>query len=192
MSTFHYNVNKLQKLSEHQLRDEKLNWHETYRHSAYISIGGLHTGLTEGDIVIVFSQWGEVVDVNLVREKETGKSKGFAFLAYEDQRSTDLAIDNANGMILLNKRLRVDHVTEYKAPIRTDPSRLDEDGHPLQLPYEATGAEGGGICVFGITEDEKRKIGSMSDVKYEDKTKLKVDPDEQWAKEFEESLKNEK
>jgi RNA recognition motif-containing protein len=33
-----------------------------------------------------------VVDVNLVRDKGTGKSKGFAFLAYEDQRSTILAV----------------------------------------------------------------------------------------------------
>lgn len=30
--------------------------------------------------------------MNLVRDKGTGKSKGFAFLAYEDQRSTILAV----------------------------------------------------------------------------------------------------
>lgn len=32
------------------------------------------------------------MDVNLVRDKGTGKSKGFAFIAYEDQRSTTLAV----------------------------------------------------------------------------------------------------
>ena len=37
------------------------------------------------------------MDINLVRDKTTGKSKGFAFLAYEDQRSTILAVDNFNG-----------------------------------------------------------------------------------------------
>lgn len=42
---------------------------------------------------IIFSpRYGEVVDINLVRDKGTGKSKGFAFLAYEDQRSTVLAV----------------------------------------------------------------------------------------------------
>ena len=30
--------------------------------------------------------------------QDTGKSKGFAFLCYEDQRSTVLAVDNFNGM----------------------------------------------------------------------------------------------
>lgn len=39
-----------------------------------------------------FYRYGEIVDVNLVRDKGTGKSKGFAFVAYEDQRSTNLAV----------------------------------------------------------------------------------------------------
>lgn len=44
------------------------------------------------DMQMDVSRYGEVVDVNLVRDKGTGKSKGFAFLAYEDQRSTILAV----------------------------------------------------------------------------------------------------
>lgn len=38
--------------------------------------------MNEGDIAIVFSEFGEIVDLNLVRDKVTGKSKGFAFVAY--------------------------------------------------------------------------------------------------------------
>ncbi len=38
------------------------------------------------------------MNINLVRDKKSGKSKGFCFLAYEDQRSTILAVDNFNGM----------------------------------------------------------------------------------------------
>jgi RNA-binding motif X-linked protein 2 len=43
-------------------------------------------------------RYGEVVNLNLVRDKATGKSKGFCFLCYEDQRSTVLAVDNLNGI----------------------------------------------------------------------------------------------
>lgn len=48
-----------------------------YKHNTFINvyiryIGNLDTRLTEGDIVIVFSQFGEPIDVNLVRDKETG------------------------------------------------------------------------------------------------------------------------
>jgi len=47
------------------------------------------------------SRYGEVVDINLVRDKGTGKSKGFAFLAYEDQRSTNLAVGSSLCPIIL-------------------------------------------------------------------------------------------
>jgi len=50
------------------------------------------------------------------RDKDTGKTKGFGFLMYEDQRSTILAVDNLNGARVLEKTLRVDHVKNYKQP----------------------------------------------------------------------------
>lgn len=69
--------------------------------------------MTEGDIIVIFSQFGEPVYLNLVRDKESGKSKGFAFLKYEDQRSTDLAVDNLGGATIMGRVLKVDH-TRYK------------------------------------------------------------------------------
>jgi hypothetical protein len=50
---------------------------------------------------LVIRRYGEVVDVNLVRDKGTGKSKGFAFIAYEDQRSTNLAVGSSLYPIIL-------------------------------------------------------------------------------------------
>nr|GEU87457.1 zinc finger CCCH domain-containing protein 25 [Tanacetum cinerariifolium] len=55
-------------------------------------------------------RYGEIVDVNLVRDKGTKKSKGFAFVAYEDQRSTVLVVDNLNGAQVLGRTIRVDHI----------------------------------------------------------------------------------
>ena len=54
--------------------------------------GGLNFKMSEGDVIAVFSQYGEPNHVNLVRDEETGKSKGFCFLGYNDQRSTRLAV----------------------------------------------------------------------------------------------------
>jgi len=39
----------------------------------------------------------QVEDVHLVRDDDTGQSKGFAFLKYEDARSCVLAVDNLIG-----------------------------------------------------------------------------------------------
>jgi len=77
-------------------------------------VGGLDYQLTEGDVITIFSQYGEVVDIDMPRDKNTGKRRGFAFLMYEDQRSTILAVDNLNGAQVLNRTLRVDHVKDYK------------------------------------------------------------------------------
>lgn len=93
---------------------EKASWHERYRHSAYIYVGGLDYDLTEGDLLAVFAQYGEVVDVNLIKDKTTGKSRGFAFLAYENQKSTILAVDNLSGAKVAGRIIRVEHVDDYK------------------------------------------------------------------------------
>lgn len=90
------------KLSEADLKyGQKSSWHDQYRNSAWIFVGGLPYDLSEGDVVCVFSQYGEIVNINLVRDKATGKQKGFCFLCYEDQRSTVLAVDNLNGIKVL-------------------------------------------------------------------------------------------
>ncbi|XP_077163481.1 RNA-binding motif protein, X-linked 2 [Paroedura picta] len=95
---------------------EKVSWHAEYRDSAWVFVGGLPYELTEGDIICVFSQYGEIVNINLVRDKKTGKSKGFCFICYEDQRSTILAVDNFNGIKIKGRTIRVDHVANYRPP----------------------------------------------------------------------------
>ena len=46
-------------------------------------------------------RYGEIVNINYVRDKATGKPKGFCFLCFEDQRSTILTVDNLNGAKVL-------------------------------------------------------------------------------------------
>jgi RNA-binding motif X-linked protein 2 len=91
--------------------------------------------MTEGDVLAVFSQWGEIADVSLPRDKETGKTRGFGFLMFEDQRSTVLCVDNMNGAQVLGRTIRVDHVREYRQP-----GKRNEEGdyeEPDQPTYNA-------------------------------------------------------
>ena len=75
------------------------------------------------------------MDVNLPRDKETGKTKGFGFLMYEDQRSTILAVDNLNGAKVLDRTLRVDHVKDYKQP-----KKKGEDGGWIEAEEQSMNA----------------------------------------------------
>ncbi|KAI0254813.1 hypothetical protein BJV78DRAFT_1183099 [Lactifluus subvellereus] len=131
-------VREIKKINERELElgVGSASWHDEYKDSAYVFIGGLHYDLTEGDVITIFSQYGEVVDVNLPRDKETGKTKGFGFLMYEDQRSTVLAVDNLNGATVLERTLRVDHVRNYKQP-----RVKGEDGEWQELEEQSLNAK---------------------------------------------------
>uniref|UniRef100_H2RUS8 RNA-binding motif protein, X-linked 2 n=1 Tax=Takifugu rubripes TaxID=31033 RepID=H2RUS8_TAKRU len=95
---------------------ETVSWHSEYKDSAWVFIGGFPYELSEGDIICVFSQYGEIVNINLVRDKKTGKSKGFCFLCYEDQRSTILAVDNFNGIKVVQFLKSTFKLTHYYRP----------------------------------------------------------------------------
>ncbi|XP_064415301.1 RNA-binding motif protein, X-linked 2 [Latimeria chalumnae] len=132
-------INELNKREAELGVIEKVSWHSEYQNSAWIFVGGLPYELTEGDILCVFSQYGEIVNINLVRDKKTGKSKGFCFLCYEDQRSTILAVDNFNGIKIKGRTIRVDHVANYRPPKDSDDiddvtRQLREDGCAPKTP----------------------------------------------------------
>lgn len=149
------------------------SWHADYRDTAYVYVGGLAPELSEGDLLTVFSQYGNPTHLNLVRDRETGKSRGFAFLKYEDQRSCDLAVDNLGGAEVLGRVLRVDH-TRYRKK-----EGEDEDTWRVErLEAEAAGAgvgergsgdwEGaGGERIDDDDEGARRKRGKRAMIKEE-------------------------
>ena len=130
----------------------------------------------------------------MVRDRATGKSKGFAFVCFDDQRSTVLAVDNMNGFQLLKRTLRVDHVDKFKAPKQFDENDLDENGDPKLLEYKASGAEGQGYQVYNVLESQKKIVAAMEARKnYWEEKKAKEAPedeDEAWARSFEENLQD--
>ncbi|KHN26907.1 DEAD-box ATP-dependent RNA helicase 1 [Glycine soja] len=133
---------------------DQASWHTKYKDSAYIFVGGIPFDLTEGDLLPVFAQYGEVVDVNLVRDKGTGKSKDFAFLAYEDQRSADLAVDNLNGAQVLGRIIRVDHVDKYKKKEEEDEEteRQKREAHGVCRAFQRGECTRGASCKFSHDE----------------------------------------
>ncbi|SPQ19850.1 f516c729-bf79-47c9-9caa-da2d17960dfe [Thermothielavioides terrestris] len=124
-------IRAIQALNKREIENgvpPEASWHADYRDTAFIYFGGLPYELSEGDIITIFSQFGEPVFLKLVRDKETGKSKGFGWLKYEDQRSTDLAVDNLGGAEIGGRLIRVDHA-RYKM-------RDDEDLEEYKVGWE--------------------------------------------------------
>lgn len=155
-------------------------------------IGGFPYEITEGDLIIVFSQYGEIVDCRIVRDKETGKSKGFGFICYEDQKSTILAVDNLNGSDICGRIIRVDHVEQFKIP--REYFELDNDEiNGEKAIYKASGPDGKGWGDDRLLSHEDlenfNKIKQNEQERQIKQTKLVqgdilMDQDERWEKEF--------
>lgn len=68
-------IKNTQKASKYEIAQgfsESASWHARFKDSAYIFAGGLPFDLTEGDLLAIFAQYGELVDINLVKDKDTG------------------------------------------------------------------------------------------------------------------------
>jgi RNA-binding motif X-linked protein 2 len=64
------NIKSRQKQREQEVLQglsDKASYHTEFSSSAYIYAGQLSFKLTEGDLLAIFAEYGEIVDVNLVR-----------------------------------------------------------------------------------------------------------------------------
>ena len=62
-----------------------------------IFVGNLDFGATEASIRALFEPYGNVEKVNLITDRDTGRSRGFAFVEMTDSAEADRAITALNG-----------------------------------------------------------------------------------------------
>jgi RNA recognition motif-containing protein len=70
-------------------------------------VGNLSLLTTAEDLRMLFSSAGHVVSVNLVKDKKTGKPKGFAFVEMVSQGDAGKAVSEFNGRSIDNRRIKV-------------------------------------------------------------------------------------
>jgi RNA recognition motif-containing protein len=72
-----------------------------------IYVGNLAKSTTQEEITTLFAQAGTVSSVDLVKEKGSGLSKGFAFVAMPTQAEADKAISMFNAYSFADNTLKV-------------------------------------------------------------------------------------
>lgn len=70
-------------------------------------VGNLSFSTTEDELRTLFAQAGTVSTVDLIKDRDTGNSKGFAFVQMGTQQDAEKAISMFNGYSLGNRELRV-------------------------------------------------------------------------------------
>jgi RNA recognition motif-containing protein len=72
-----------------------------------IYVGNLSYQTTEDDLRSAFESHGEVSSVAIIKDRETGRSKGFAFVEMADDASAREAIRNLDGADLQGRNIKV-------------------------------------------------------------------------------------
>jgi len=72
-----------------------------------IFVGNLDFSATEASIRSLFEPYGTVDRVNLVTDRDTGRSRGFAFVEMNDAGEADRAITALNGRQLEGRALNI-------------------------------------------------------------------------------------
>uniref|UniRef100_A0A668RCU6 RRM domain-containing protein n=1 Tax=Oreochromis aureus TaxID=47969 RepID=A0A668RCU6_OREAU len=71
-------------------------------------IGGLSFETNEDSLAAAFGKYGTIEKVDVIRDKETGRSRGFGFVKYDNAEDAKDALDAMNGKTLDGRAIRVD------------------------------------------------------------------------------------
>ena len=85
--------------------------------SKKLFVGGLAWATTEDTLRDTFAEHGEVQEVKIITDRETGRSRGFGFVTFANETDANNAIDALNGTQLDGRSLNVNEARE-RAPRR--------------------------------------------------------------------------
>jgi RNA recognition motif-containing protein len=72
-----------------------------------IYVGNLSWTATEDDLKTAFSRFGEVTSASIIRDRETGRSKGFGFVEMTVKTDAEKAIKELDGIPLKGREIKV-------------------------------------------------------------------------------------
>jgi len=106
--------------------------------TARLYVGNLSYGTTQETLEKTFGQHGEVVSVNLITDRQTGRPKGFAFVEMKSAEEGEAAKAALNGVEVDGRAINVDNAREQ------EPRRQGGFGGRGGGGYGGGGGGGGG------------------------------------------------
>lgn len=89
-----------------------------------IYVGNLSYGLSQNDLQQLFAEYGPVKSVNIIEDRDTGRSKGFGFVEMANTEDGEKAIEGLNGQAVDGRNLTVNAAR----PREERPPRRDGGG----------------------------------------------------------------
>ena len=76
-----------------------------------IFVGNMSFQTTESDLRALFEPFGQVTRIHVVKDRETGQPRGFAFVEMEKDEEAAKAMSDLNGKEVAGRALRVNEAT---------------------------------------------------------------------------------
>ncbi len=75
--------------------------------SMNLYVGNLSFDMTDEDLQQVFEEYGTVNKVNIIMDRDSGRSKGFGFVEMESSESGEKAVQELDGQEVKGRNLKV-------------------------------------------------------------------------------------
>uniref|UniRef100_H2YSH8 RRM domain-containing protein n=1 Tax=Ciona savignyi TaxID=51511 RepID=H2YSH8_CIOSA len=79
-----------------------------------VFVGNLSYDASEEEIRSEFKAYGDVAEVAIINDRETGRPRGFAFVTFEEEDSAVSAINNLNETEFMGRRITVKEATSRR------------------------------------------------------------------------------
>ena len=75
-------------------------------------VGNLSWSVTAKELRDTFSEFGEVEDARIIKERSSGRSRGFGFVTFCDAEGGNRALESLNGTEFFGRELKLDRAQE--------------------------------------------------------------------------------
>lgn len=80
--------------------------------SKKVFVGGLSWDTNEQGLEQAFERFGEITEVKVITDRETGKSRGFGFITFAQNEAANQAIDEMDGAEIDSRTIKVNEAQE--------------------------------------------------------------------------------
>ncbi|RIA81006.1 hypothetical protein C1645_833117 [Glomus cerebriforme] len=84
--------------------------------SVKLFVGGLSWGTDDRSLRSKFEEYGTVEDAVVIRDRDTGRSRGFGFVTFASNEEAEVAIQNLNDAEFDGRNIKVDRAAERSSP----------------------------------------------------------------------------
>ena len=88
-------------------------------------VGNLSFDMTDEELEETFSEFGEVVSAVIVKDRVSGRSRGFGFVEFSAEENAQAAREALNGKSVKGRELRIDEARDQQRSRRSGGDRGD-------------------------------------------------------------------